>query len=56
MNTKTKETAVEWLIKKLRDDIFNGAPLDRWEEVRDTIRQAKLIEREQIMEIGRAHV
>ena len=44
-----KQTAVEWLIQELNQKI-DFIPMDKWDMIRDTIEQAKEMEREQIIE------
>jgi hypothetical protein len=43
----SKQTAVEWLVRELNQKI-DFIPMDKWDMIRDTIEQAKAMEREQI--------
>jgi hypothetical protein len=42
-----KQTAVEWLVKELNQKI-DFIPMEKWEMIRDTVQQAKAMEKEQI--------
>jgi hypothetical protein len=42
-----KQTAVEWLVKEL-NQIIDFIPMEKWEMIRDTVQQAKAMEKEQI--------
>jgi excinuclease UvrABC helicase subunit UvrB len=46
----SKQTAVEWLVRELNQKI-DFIPMDKWDMIRDTIEQAKAMEREQLREI-----
>lgn len=41
-----KQTAVEWLVDELNKKI-DFIPLNKWDEIRDIVQQAKEIEKEQ---------
>jgi hypothetical protein len=43
----SKQTAVEWLVKQLNEKI-DFIPMDKWDEIRDIVQQAKAMEKEQI--------
>ena len=43
-----KQTAVEWLVDELNKKI-DFIPLNKWDEIRDIVQQAKEMERQQIM-------
>jgi hypothetical protein len=43
-----KQTAVECLVKTLNENI-DFIPLDKWDEIRDVVQQAKAMEKEQIV-------
>ena len=43
-----KQTAVEWLVKEL-NKIIDFIPMDKWDEIRDIVQQAKEMEKEQII-------
>lgn len=42
-----QQTAVEWLVKELNQKI-DFIPINKWDEIRDIVQQAKEIEKEQI--------
>ena len=42
-----KQTAVEWLVKEL-NKIIDFIPMDKWDEIRDIVQQAKEMEKENI--------
>ena len=42
-----KQTAVEWLVKELNQKI-NFIPMDKWDEIKDIVQQAKEMEKHQI--------
>ena len=44
----SKNTAVEWLVDELNKKI-DFIPLNKWDEIRDIVQQAKAMEREQII-------
>jgi len=44
-----KQTAVEWLVKKLNQEI-EYIPLNKWDVISDKIQEALAMEKEQIME------
>ena len=44
-----KQTAVEWLVDELNKKI-DFIPLNKWDEIRDIVQQAKAMEKEQIIE------
>ena len=44
-----KQTAVEWLVRTLNENI-EFIPLDKWDEIRDVVQQALAMEKEQIKE------
>ena len=44
-----KQTAVEWLVRTLNENI-EFIPLDKWDEIRDVVQQALAMEKEQIMD------
>jgi hypothetical protein len=44
-----KQTAVEWLIKELNQEI-DYIPMNKWDIIADKIQQALELEKEQIME------
>ena len=41
------QTAVEWLVKQLNQKI-DFIPMDKWDEIKDIVQQAKQMEKEQI--------
>jgi len=43
---KMKQTAVEWLVDELNKKI-DFIPLNKWDEIRDIVQQAKAMEKEQ---------
>ena len=43
-----KQTAVEWLVKELNQKI-NFIPMDKWDEIKDIVQEAKEMEKEQII-------
>jgi hypothetical protein len=45
----SKQTAVEWLIKELNQEI-DYIPMNKWDIIADKIQQALELEKEQIME------
>jgi hypothetical protein len=47
MGTLKKQTAVEWLVEQLNENI-DFIPMDKWDEIRDMVQQAKAMEKEQI--------
>ena len=44
---KTPQTAVKWLVKQLNDKV-DFIPLNKWDEIRDLVAQAKEMEKQQI--------
>ena len=42
------QTAVEWLVKQLNQKI-DFIPMDKWDEIKDIVQQAKQMEKEQII-------
>lgn len=44
-----KKTAVEWLVEELNQKI-HIIPMDKWDMIRDIVKQAKEIEKEQIID------
>jgi ssDNA-binding Zn-finger/Zn-ribbon topoisomerase 1 len=44
-----KQTAVEWLVQTLNENI-DFIPLDKWDEIRDVVQQALAMEKEQMVE------
>jgi hypothetical protein len=42
-----KQTAVEWLVKTINEKV-DIIPMDKWDEIRGIIQQAKEMEKEQI--------
>ena len=44
-----KKTAVEWLVKEL-NKMIDFIPMDKWDEIRDIVQQAKEMEMQQIMD------
>ena len=47
-----KKTAVEWLVEELNQKI-HIIPIDKWDMIRDIVKQAKEIEKEQIIDAYR---
>ena len=45
----SKQAAVDWLVKELNQKI-DFIPMKYWDEIRDIVKQAKAMEREQIEE------
>ena len=45
-----KQTAVEWLVKELNQKI-DFIPMNKWDEIRDIVQQAKEMEKQQIIDI-----
>ena len=45
----SKQTAVEWLVKEL-NKMIDFIPMDKWNEIRDIVQQAKEMEKEQIID------
>jgi len=45
----SKQTAVEWLIKELNQEI-DYIPMNKWDIISDKIQQAKEMEKEQIID------
>ena len=43
------QTAVDWLVKQLNQKI-DFIPMDKWDEIRDIVQQAKQMEKEQIIQ------
>ena len=41
-----KQTAVEWLVRKLSTELIGEIQLHRWDEIRNVIQQAKQMEKE----------
>jgi hypothetical protein len=46
-----KQTAVEWLVKQLNDKV-DFIPLNKWDEIRDLVAQAKEMEKEQMVDFA----
>jgi len=46
---QSTQTAVEWLVKQLNQKI-DFIPMDKWDEIRDIVQQAKQMEKEQIID------
>ena len=44
-----KQTAVDWLVKKLNQKI-DFVPMHKWDEIADIVTQSKAMEKEQIVE------
>ena len=44
-----KQTAVDWLVKKLNQKI-DFIPMHKWDEIADIVSQSKAMEKEQIVE------
>ena len=44
-----QQTAVEWLVKELNQKI-DFIPINKWDEIRDIVQQAKAMEKEQIID------
>jgi len=44
-----KQTAVDWLVKKLNQKI-DFIPMHKWDEIADIVTQSKAMEKEQIIE------
>ena len=42
------QTAVEWLVRKVSNELIGEIPMHRWDEIRDVVQQAKEMEKEQI--------
>ena len=42
-----KQTAVEWLVEEI-NKMIDFIPMDKWDEIRDIVQQAKEMEKEQI--------
>ena len=49
MTIAKQQTAVEWLVKQLNQKI-DFIPMDKWDEIRDVVQQAKAMEKEQIID------
>ncbi len=45
-----KQTAVEWLVRKINDELIGEIPMHRWDEIREIVQQAKEMEKEQIID------
>lgn len=45
---ETKQTAVEWLVTELNQKV-DFIPMDKWDEIRELVQQAKQMEKEQIV-------
>jgi hypothetical protein len=43
-----QQTAVDWLVKQLNDKV-DFIPLNKWDEIRDLVAQAKEMEKQQII-------
>jgi len=41
-----RQTAVEWLVRKLSTELIGEIPLHRWDEIRDAVQQAKQMEKD----------
>jgi hypothetical protein len=44
-----KKTAVEWLVRKINNELIGEIPMHRWDEIREIVQQAKAMEKEQII-------
>jgi len=44
-----KQTAVDWLVKKLNQKI-DFVPMHKWDEIADIVTQSKAMEKEQIID------
>ena len=44
-----QQTAVEWLVKELNQKI-DFIPINKWDEIKDIVNQAKVMEKEQIID------
>ena len=44
-----QQTAVEWLVKELNQKI-DFIPINKWDEIKDIVNQAKAMEKEQIID------
>lgn len=42
---KNKQTAVEWLVRKLSNELIDEIPLHRWDEIREAVQKAKQMEK-----------
>lgn len=42
------QTAVEWLVKQLNQKI-DFIPMDKWDEIKDIVQQAKQMEKDQML-------
>jgi hypothetical protein len=45
-----QQTAVEWLVKKISNEMIGEIPMHRWDEIRDVVQQAKAMEKQQIID------
>lgn len=43
-----KQSSIEWLVKQLNDKV-DFIPLNKWDEIRDLVQQAKEMHKEEIM-------
>jgi hypothetical protein len=44
------QTSIEWLTKELSIMIMEYIPLDRWDEIRDSVNKAKEIHKQEIID------
>jgi len=44
-----KQSSIEWMVKQLNDKV-DFIPLNKWDEIRDLVEQAKEMEKEQIID------
>jgi|LakMenE18May11ns_1017448.scaffolds.fasta_scaffold9854562_6 hypothetical protein len=45
-----KQTAVEWLVRKINNELIGEIPMNRWDEIREIVQQALAMEKEQIVD------
>jgi hypothetical protein len=45
-----KQTAIDWLVKKISNEMIGEIPMHRWDEIRDVVQQAKAMEKKQIID------
>jgi len=45
-----QQTAVEWLVRKINNEMIGEIPMHRWNQIREIVEKAKEMEKQQMVE------
>ena len=48
--SNNKQSSIEWLVRKLSTELIGEIPIHRWDEIRDTVQQAKAMHKQEILD------